>query len=314
MKFKIGDKVRVKTWDEMAKEFGVSKNKYDSNKEIIPCKFNFVEEMKPWCGRLVEIIDIYTDIIRVKDVETLATTKCIFSEDMLKPLEKKYTFDGFFKIPNTVYFDEHFEITGKLKPKFLDSYKLNWVVNREKKTIVLYNKFNRVIIKCHEEDTFNLEIGVGLALSKFFDCKKYRAMREFFRNKRKKLNYKKYAAWVILDYCNYNSKEVEEYLKNIKEMEKENLKEIEKENPNDLVTVIDDGESYTTYKDWFSLNKLEGLLKRYDYSNSAENGKEYKVLAQGKHEYDKELTLYAIEDVDTKKVYLVGEKGLKFKK
>lgn len=312
MKFKIGDIVQVKTWEEMEKEFGV-KPTTNQNIKFIPVKWAFTEQMKKWCGRKVEITHANNCLgfYFVKDVETNSVSVFKFSDDMLKPLEEKYTFDGFNKIQTKVYFDERFKTTSTKKTTFFASPKLNWVINEKKKTVVLYNKLNKVIIKCHEEDTFNLETGVGLALSKFFDCKKYRAMREFFRNKRKKLDYKKYASWVILDYWGYNYTIMNKFLEELKE---KSIKEIENENPKGLVTVINSGENYTTYRDWFKIHKLEGLLKRYDYSNGAKRGKEYKVLAQGLHEMSKSTMLYAIEDVNTKKVYLVGEKGLKFKK
>lgn len=313
MKFKIGDIVQVKTWEEMEKEFGV-KTHTDKGIKFIPVKWSFTEQMKKWCGRKVEItyanncIGFYS----VKDVETNTEEDALkFGDDMLKPIEEKYTFDGFNKIPNKVYCDERFKTIRTKKAIFFASPKLNWEINEKKKTVVLYNKLNKVIIKCHEEDTFNLETGVGLALSKFFDCEKYRAMREFFRNKRKKLDYKKYASWVVLDYWGYSYKIMNKFLEELKE---KSIKETENENPKGLVTVIDSGNSFTTYRNWFKIHKLKGLLERYDFAITPERGKEYKVLAQGVHEDCKSSMLYAIEDVDTKKVYLVGEKGLKFKK
>lgn len=84
----------------------------------------------------------------------------------------------------------------------------NIVVNENKKTVVIYNSSSKVVVKCHEDDEFNIKIGLGLAISKMINSKKHRAMREFFRNKKKKLDYKKYAEWVLLDYCNYNPKDV----------------------------------------------------------------------------------------------------------
>lgn len=302
MKFKIGDIARVKTWEEMEKEFGVKTT--NQGDKYIPVKCIFNEKMKKWCGRLVEITYVSNafEFYIIKDVKTNSKESVFhFSDDMLKPaspLEKMFS----DMKPNCF---EEFVFNGSslIRPT---QYKLifNWVINEKKKTVVLYNEQKKVIIKCHEEDTFNLEIGVGLALSKFLDCKKYRAMREFFRNKRKKLDYKKYASWVILDYCGYNHTKMNKFLE---ELEEKSIKEFE------IVEVIKRGRSYTTYTDWFVSYKLDNLLKRYHYSYSAKNGQKYKVLAKHPHTLDESIMLYAIEDLKTQKVYLISENGLKLK-
>ena len=43
MKYKIGDKVIIKTWDEMEKEFGING---DFRRKIIQCKFSYILEME----------------------------------------------------------------------------------------------------------------------------------------------------------------------------------------------------------------------------------------------------------------------------
>ena len=40
MKYKVGDKVEIKTWKELGKEFGIKNHGY------IPCKKNFVSVME----------------------------------------------------------------------------------------------------------------------------------------------------------------------------------------------------------------------------------------------------------------------------
>ena len=49
MKYKVGDKVRVRQWDDMAKEFG-----YDGVNIYID-EYYFVEEMKQYCGKTYEV-------------------------------------------------------------------------------------------------------------------------------------------------------------------------------------------------------------------------------------------------------------------
>lgn len=87
------------------------------------------------------------------------------------------------------------------------------IVDEKNRVVVVEDNFRKLVVKCHKEDKFDLKIGLGLALSHWNDCKKYRVMREFFRNKKRMLDYKKYANWVLLDYCNYSEKAVEDFIK-----------------------------------------------------------------------------------------------------
>ena len=48
----VGDLVRIRSWDDMASEFGIDE---DGN---IPCRFSFVEYMKNLCGIEFEITGI----------------------------------------------------------------------------------------------------------------------------------------------------------------------------------------------------------------------------------------------------------------
>lgn len=88
------------------------------------------------------------------------------------------------------------------------------IVDEKNRVVVVENYFRKLVVKCDKDDKFDLKIGLGLALSHWNDCKKYRVMREFFRNKKRMLDYKKYANWVLLDYCGYNEKAVEDFIKN----------------------------------------------------------------------------------------------------
>ncbi len=56
MKFKVGDKVRVRQWKAMKREFGVD----GSNRIEIPC-FYFVPEMAKYCGKSVTIDSVVID-------------------------------------------------------------------------------------------------------------------------------------------------------------------------------------------------------------------------------------------------------------
>lgn len=51
-KFKVGELVRIRQWDDMEKEFGTVGTS-------ILCLPNFVKEMKPLCGKYAEIVRLY---------------------------------------------------------------------------------------------------------------------------------------------------------------------------------------------------------------------------------------------------------------
>lgn len=53
MKFKIGDKVRVRKWDDMEKEFGLD------NDGDIKCRFCFAKSMRKYCGNVYTIISLF---------------------------------------------------------------------------------------------------------------------------------------------------------------------------------------------------------------------------------------------------------------
>lgn len=88
------------------------------------------------------------------------------------------------------------------------------IVDEKNRVVVVEDNFRKLVVKCDKDDKFDLKVGLGLALSHWYDCKKYRVMREFFRNKKRMLDYKKYANWVLLDYCDYDEKAVEDFIKN----------------------------------------------------------------------------------------------------
>lgn len=74
MKYKVGDKVRVRAWDDMEKEFGL-----DANGDI-KCRCWFIKQMRDLCGKIVQI----------ESVSPKSETYCIkddyhtFTDDMLE--------------------------------------------------------------------------------------------------------------------------------------------------------------------------------------------------------------------------------------
>lgn len=105
-------------------------------------------------------------------------------------MEKKFNF--FENIVNTIQ---------ELKEKGCEVY-----VNKEKYTVTL-KMFNEAItIHCHKDDKFDWEIGFGLALSKTCSTPKHKMMREMLRDKNRKLDYKNYAKWCIIEFFDGSEK------------------------------------------------------------------------------------------------------------
>lgn len=88
-KFKIGDTVIVKEWNELVEEYGVEK---DYGDEIIPCRENFISTMRCYCGEIAIIEKRAPNGLRIKlrflDTDThlhYLRYGHTFSEDMIKP-------------------------------------------------------------------------------------------------------------------------------------------------------------------------------------------------------------------------------------
>lgn len=80
MKFKVGDKVKIKSWEEMEKEFGLLPN------GSINCNFGFIREMEEYCGATATISGINSDgkVELTSTSSNLDFSKWHFSTDMIK--------------------------------------------------------------------------------------------------------------------------------------------------------------------------------------------------------------------------------------
>lgn len=54
MKYKVGDKVKVREWDDMVEEFGTDED------GDIDCNLYFVEYMKKYCGKEMTVSRVLT--------------------------------------------------------------------------------------------------------------------------------------------------------------------------------------------------------------------------------------------------------------
>ena len=83
MKFKVGDKVRVREWDDMKAEFGL--NCCDDIKTPI---YYYINNMRQYCGKQTMIARVFDDSYRLSGCDIYK-----FTDDMLIP----YEFDKFDK-------------------------------------------------------------------------------------------------------------------------------------------------------------------------------------------------------------------------
>ena len=61
MEFKVGDRVRIKSWEQMEKEFGKNSG---GGIDCMPC---FIEDMKYLCGKTATIDEVCNYDIKLKD-------------------------------------------------------------------------------------------------------------------------------------------------------------------------------------------------------------------------------------------------------
>lgn len=80
-KFQIGDKLRIRQWDDMVKEFGVDNN------GNIPCTFSFSKPMRALCGQPFTVSSImpFDDRLEYRREEE-PSIDFMISSDMLEPV------------------------------------------------------------------------------------------------------------------------------------------------------------------------------------------------------------------------------------
>lgn len=78
----------------------------------------------------------------------------------------------------------------------------------------------------------------------------------------------------------------------------------------DMVEVVNNGQTYSTYTDWCYKNLPFNLVKQYDYSVTPYTGTVGKVVCIAPHLLDNNSKIVAIQD-NRNRIYLIGEPGLK---
>lgn len=105
-KFKVGDRVRIKSWDRMAEEY--TEEKYGNGIQLPVSRFDI--DMKPLCGLTATIKDIDNEYVKLEDWSNGEEPCWTFTTYML---EKVYTIadSRWFESPTTLSFD--FKIDDK---------------------------------------------------------------------------------------------------------------------------------------------------------------------------------------------------------
>lgn len=127
MKYKVGDKVTIRSWDDMKKEYGT-----DSAGDIkVPCIFN--SEMKEYCGRKMTISEMRRSYLGDRYIYFLEGAEMWkFSEGMFEESKEKKTLIVIYQNGREVVALD--KISGK-----------------------------KGVARCNPEDKFNFYVGAELA-------------------------------------------------------------------------------------------------------------------------------------------------------
>lgn len=186
MKYKVGDKVRVRQWDDMAKEFG-----YDGVNIYID-EYYFVEEMKQYCGKTYEVCgaNLFCYILKtenevldwsftdgmLEDVSSLqihADSLTLETENMIFELKD----NKIIATPKTQKESEKKMKKQKTQREKLEEQLKEYqndsgiksidVVVPEKIVKVTMYDGSTYTMKCHKDDEFSLEKAIILAYVKY---------------------------------------------------------------------------------------------------------------------------------------------------
>lgn len=186
------------------------------------------------------------------------------------------------------------------------------------------------VAKCSPEDKFSLETGAKLALNRLFgtefvkqdyyepgDTIKLKDDFDGLKNLvHKMLEWQGQVVTVAFGDCDgvrISEDDGELFWNNHFIEGKVNEEEAQKYKVGDIVKVVNSGKSYTTYESWFEENNQLKIAARYVYGYLIDEGEVVRILAIGKHGWDKNKTICAVESIDTasKGVYLIEIEGLK---
>lgn len=185
--FKIGDKVKIRTWESMRKEFGTDRN------GDIPCRCYFVTYMKKYCGKVFTIKEVSRNGRYYLD----GVSGWKFSEDMFEKAKFKVgdkviakrntpysiTTDGWKGVVTIVHDDGYIRVLGDcsgdgfevdVEPKYFDldtecNQKIVITTDGKTTTARLFdgkNVIKTAEAKCSPDDEFDFNTGASIAFSR----------------------------------------------------------------------------------------------------------------------------------------------------
>lgn len=190
--FKIGDKVKIRTWESMAKEFGTDRD------GDIECKCWFVTDMKKYCGKVFTIREVLRNgNYRLSGDDDVYSRR--FSEDMFEDNVVKFkvgdkviakrntpysiTTNGWKGVVTKVHDDGYIRVLGDysgndfdtdVEPKYFDldtSYNQKVVITSDGKTTTARLFDGKDVVKtaeakCSPDDKFDFNTGALIAFSR----------------------------------------------------------------------------------------------------------------------------------------------------
>lgn len=169
MRYKVGDKVRVRQWDDMVEEFGTDEAGRINQKT--GCRFT--EEMKNFCGGVYEICYVLERAYLLKD-EYGHTYYWYFTDDMLEDVVSPLLKTSKTQKESEKKMKKQKTQRGRLEEQ-LDIYQRDSGIKSIK--IVVPGKVVKVTMddcinstytmKCHEDDEFSLEKAIILAYVRY---------------------------------------------------------------------------------------------------------------------------------------------------
>lgn len=151
MKYKVGDVVRIREWDDMEKEFGV-----DSLGDI-QCYGTFVSGMKEFCGRVGTVCGRYRDKFYIVSFDG-ERSHWNFSDDMI---DHKYAKGGITEGGVTVFdFTDAVVRVGERKMPGIKK-----VIFNDPATIVFWKDETKTVVKA-QDDKYDKMVGLAMCISK----------------------------------------------------------------------------------------------------------------------------------------------------
>lgn len=168
MRYKVGDKVRVRQWDDMKREFGECLGAIDTPFCL------FVSSMKVYCGLVYEIARVYgCCYYELKSNEKPYVKKWYFTDDMLESVASpslktpKMQKESEKKMKKQKTQRERLEEQLEKYQDDSNVYSIEIVVPGKVVKVTMNDFVNSTyVMKCHEEDEFSLEKAIILAYTK----------------------------------------------------------------------------------------------------------------------------------------------------